>query len=392
MLQDILNRLDESKTVRPEWVEEIHQKLDKLQITLEELKEQLNPAEKEVKEPPPPKTIIPFRRAMHDAIYAFVYKLPDGVQVDCYEALLHKDLDKVKDEGALSSKDIDGINLILLFLQNILKQPNNPRYRRLSTQNTSYKTSLQSLPSHRRVLEAVGFQQAGSYFEWRWSSLLDDSASPLPASSSSSSAPNILSPLSPSGGGEADGQPERQMVLPLLGEAVELLSALKEGGRERFFAVLASQRDRRESLSAAPALAPAPVASSKPADDVAPKIEPPPSAANNNNPSSSSNPSNPGLSNPSPGGSYKPNSFALFAGRSPPSAMTATALKFDDVSPWPPNHPSFCPHSNDFFFYLSSSLPLFLSSSVSLPRLPPRSLLPPRHSSLCLADHPENQV
>jgi len=59
-------------------------------------------------------------------------------------------------------------NQMSMYLSNLAKQPNVPMYRRISTTNKLFKSSLECLEGHDDLLRAVGFQKKGSMWTWQW--------------------------------------------------------------------------------------------------------------------------------------------------------------------------------------------------------------------------------
>lgn len=54
-----------------------------------------------------------------------------------------------------------------LYVSNLIKMPDIPRYRRISTSNAGFKNQVAKLRSHEKVLAALGFQMRGIYWEYR---------------------------------------------------------------------------------------------------------------------------------------------------------------------------------------------------------------------------------
>lgn len=53
-----------------------------------------------------------------------------------------------------------------LYINNIVENINVPRYRKISTTNNSYKSNVQPLEGHDKLLEVLGFTLNGSTYEW----------------------------------------------------------------------------------------------------------------------------------------------------------------------------------------------------------------------------------
>jgi len=100
-------------------------------------------------------------------------------------------------------------DLLLMYINNILKNPTVPRYRRLATTNNSYLKSLSAVPGHDTVLASVGFvrKPENNAFEYEWHSL----------------------PATPDGKNNNERPKSSHEAISLLKEAVELLTALKSG-------------------------------------------------------------------------------------------------------------------------------------------------------------------
>ena len=58
-----------------------------------------------------------------------------------------------------------GCGMMLMFLKNILKDPLNPRYRRVARTNANFKKSLEPLAGYVQVFEALGFDERGTQLE-----------------------------------------------------------------------------------------------------------------------------------------------------------------------------------------------------------------------------------
>ena len=58
------------------------------------------------------------------------------------------------------------IQSLHLYINNIVDNINVPRYRKISTTNNSYKSNVQPLEGHEKLLEVLGFTLNGSTYEW----------------------------------------------------------------------------------------------------------------------------------------------------------------------------------------------------------------------------------
>ena len=145
-----------------------------------------------------------------------------------------------------SSVITKGCEMLLMYINNIIKYPSVPRYRRISTNNQSFCSSLQPLNGHHEVLSSVGFVKKGSHYEWEWglaASKYPNLSSPLKASSSSSSSSssiksnqsvdshkNTIHEKSSSSADDICIIPPRDeaTIHAVMTESVELITALKD--------------------------------------------------------------------------------------------------------------------------------------------------------------------
>ena len=103
--------------------------------------------------------------------------------------------------------DLDNAKAVFrLYLSNLIKIPDVPRYRRISTTNRSFKNSIAVLKEHENVLSALGFQTRGSNWEYRPNATSDDREKFLPLLKAGqtmimnavSPSSSVSSPLAPS--------------------------------------------------------------------------------------------------------------------------------------------------------------------------------------------------
>lgn len=184
--------------------------------------------------PPTIPKIETFMKTIHEAIYSFVFQLPEGITCNCYQTLdssssVDSLLESSSSSDILSKEFIAGVDLLLLFIKNLLKNPTIPRYRRISTTNSSFKTSLLPLASHKKVLESLGFQfkQQGNSYEWEWGAIMDNLPTVNKGDLKSSQ----------------QQQPSKEMIPALLENCVTLLLSLKDGGKKKFLETIQLQRN-----------------------------------------------------------------------------------------------------------------------------------------------------
>lgn len=102
-------------------------------------------------------------------------------------------------------------DLLLMYLNNVVKNPTVPRYRRISTTNNSYMKTLSVVQGHEAVLATVGFvrKAESNHFEYEWHSLCNTAGT------------------AGAKGAKLDRPDSAQEAAALLVQAVALLSALK---------------------------------------------------------------------------------------------------------------------------------------------------------------------
>jgi hypothetical protein len=72
-------------------------------------------------------------------------------------------------------------DILLMFIKNLLNNPETSRYRKILITNTNFKTLLSNIPGHKRILLALGFQWKITCWEWEWSSVIDNPPPPAVA-------------------------------------------------------------------------------------------------------------------------------------------------------------------------------------------------------------------
>lgn len=76
------------------------------------------------------------------------------------------------DPGDVSSQKLtaDGCDILLMYVNNLIRSSSVPRYRKLSTSNSAHKNTLSRLNGHGGVLRAMGFAQKdkAAAYEWQW--------------------------------------------------------------------------------------------------------------------------------------------------------------------------------------------------------------------------------
>lgn len=90
-------------------------------------------------------------------------------------------------EASKSSIDPDAIKkccgALVMYVTMLLEHPDTPRYRKIAVSNDSFKSNVQPVEGHEKVLESIGFERRGLYYEWTW---IQSPPSQAGASSSSS--------------------------------------------------------------------------------------------------------------------------------------------------------------------------------------------------------------
>ena len=160
------------------------------------------------------KTVEEWKSDVECAVITFAFELEQGVSNIPSSSV--RDMLLNNADLAISSQVIVGCDLILMFLNNIIKNPTNPRYRRISTTNTSYKTSLNGLAGHDKVLLSIGFVLKGSSYDYAC--------------------------------GENGDVPPKEIAGELLDYCVQLLTAVKLGKEHLIRLVLKEEDDDETKL------------------------------------------------------------------------------------------------------------------------------------------------
>ena len=106
-----------------------------------------------------------------------------------------------------------GIAAIIIYVSNVVDNPDTPRYKRISTNNNNYKMVLMPLPGHELVLESLGYQRHGAAFDHVWK---------LPSKSKLDS-----SPIKNNTQAAADA-PDENMALSVLSTAMQFLRDIQQ--------------------------------------------------------------------------------------------------------------------------------------------------------------------
>jgi hypothetical protein len=122
-----------------------------------------------------------------------------------------------------------GCAALLMYVNNLRTQPNVPRYRRISTTNSSFKGQLGPLVGYDKLLNAVGFQKKGSHYEWSWEFSSAGSSTSGVADSVMAGATKNSNANTNSNSANSPAMPDAASVAIIFSEAVKHLEALKVG-------------------------------------------------------------------------------------------------------------------------------------------------------------------
>lgn len=182
-LTETKSKVDKLESTPPTWAVSLTERLEELYSEIKSNKKseeyhcsncqtQFIKQHTTPEEPPEPEPPKPWGR-------------PEWLQQMRIQALrLLKVLAEEQEETLKSTGDDDmteSCNTLIMYLQNLLKHPTVPRYKRITTTNNSFKKNISPLPTHQDFLRSVGFRLNGNYFEWTWSSTNSpDSTTPVP--------------------------------------------------------------------------------------------------------------------------------------------------------------------------------------------------------------------
>jgi hypothetical protein len=179
-----------------------------------------------------PLTISCFQRKISDCLYGFLFQLPEETTVNSYEAIENLPVHKNYDD--LSKEFLAAVDLVILFIQNLIKHPGIPRYRRITTTNANYKNTLQSFSFHKKLLESIGFKLNGTFYEWDWASIMDDTnnKAKLPVKETETTPIPI---------------PTKEMIPTLLEDTISLLQTMKSAqGKKKFIEAIQLQKQKEK--------------------------------------------------------------------------------------------------------------------------------------------------
>lgn len=156
-------------------------------------------------------TLETLRANIESAVFCMAFGIGDDAVVpkDDERRLLQQDRAAEMSSKPISSSLIPACDMLLMFINNVSKHPDLPRYKRIPTNNANYKTLLATTAGHKRLLRSVGFDLQGNGWEWTWD-----------PSSKSNEAPSSSPSLLPS---------SKEMAVSLLSFAMERLKLLKAG-------------------------------------------------------------------------------------------------------------------------------------------------------------------
>jgi hypothetical protein len=182
-----------------------------------------------------PLTISFFQRKISDCLYGFLFQLPEETTVNSYEAIENLPVHKNYDD--LSKEFLAAVDLVILFIQNLIKHPGIPRYRRITTTNANYKNTLQSFSFHKKLLESIGFKLNGTFYEWDWASIMDDTnnKAKLPVKETETTPLPI---------------PTKEMIPTLLEDTISLLQTMKSAqGKKKFIEAIQLQKQKETGIA-----------------------------------------------------------------------------------------------------------------------------------------------
>lgn len=77
---------------------------------------------------------------------------------------------KTLENGNNHSHYIDAVTILLKILDNIIREPNNVKYRTIRLENKTIKDKLLALAGMRALLEQIGFVEVRNYWPFWWKS------------------------------------------------------------------------------------------------------------------------------------------------------------------------------------------------------------------------------
>lgn len=180
---------------------------------------------------PPQKSTSEWRQELWQQIAKVMLKYDLS---DLDQAIDEKDTDETTAPSVPVSAEVEvACDLLIMYVGNVLRSPTVPRYRKISTQNSSFRTNLLKIEHHEALLHAVGFERPNgdkaTHYEWQWwQQPANPNSEETRASSGSSNTTSTETP-------------DNETAKLVLQDCIDLLNACKQG-RERFGIVLLAKR------------------------------------------------------------------------------------------------------------------------------------------------------
>ena len=149
-------------------------------------------------------------------------------------ALTTNKIDNIKGDDEIFKK---GCGALMMYVGNVLGNPSLPRYRKISSSNVSFKSLVQNLKGHDKVLKSVGFKMNGSGsssgFEWIWYSEANqvDSSTIVTVENGSNKEEKKIAPIPTTTSNSQAGKPINDAArTEILTECMRLLEIGKKEG------------------------------------------------------------------------------------------------------------------------------------------------------------------
>lgn len=143
------------------------EKLNELSNTVRELQKKVGLKDNDTAESPIISPAERLREIIDEAMFGFYHGIGDDIANLPVTAEWIVDPKFERREELVPSIG-PACDMLLMFIKNIQRNPETPRFRKIPTNNANYRTLLAAAPGHKRILRSIGFVLKGSAWEWDW--------------------------------------------------------------------------------------------------------------------------------------------------------------------------------------------------------------------------------
>jgi hypothetical protein len=179
---DDANLRCEVEQEQPEWAKELQQMTAALTVEVQLVKAKLDLlAEIQTSATPKPAEIKD--SVDNEAVSTEAESVKtEPISVELRQQRIHEAITNMQEmsKNRSASEDIKKCcSVLIMYFSMLLDQPDIPRYRKIAVNNDSFKSSVQTVEGHDKLLESAGFERRGLYYEWTWFPSSSSSLTPI---------------------------------------------------------------------------------------------------------------------------------------------------------------------------------------------------------------------